>query len=75
MLGPLWWRQYALEEDEQQICDQADEVRKLLGVRRLIMGELSDGAKNFTVETEPTFRQATHPTSAASGQDAKARSY
>jgi len=36
--GPLWYRSYAMEEDERVICDQVEEVRAKLGVRRLVMG-------------------------------------
>lgn len=37
-IGPLWWRGYALEENEQAVCDSVERVIRLLGVRRLVMG-------------------------------------
>ncbi|KAG0151763.1 hypothetical protein CROQUDRAFT_650800 [Cronartium quercuum f. sp. fusiforme G11] len=36
--GPLWERSYALEENEEAICQQIETVIKTLKVRRLIMG-------------------------------------
>lgn len=36
--GPLWERSYALEENEEAICQQIDEAIEILKVKRLIMG-------------------------------------
>lgn len=36
--GPMWARNYALEENEQVVCDLARKATSLLGVRRLFMG-------------------------------------
>lgn len=36
--GPLWERSYALEENEELICDQIEKTINVLKVRRLIMG-------------------------------------
>ncbi|EGG06288.1 uncharacterized protein MELLADRAFT_74879 [Melampsora larici-populina 98AG31] len=36
--GPLWERSYALEENEEMICDQIEKTINLLNVRRLVMG-------------------------------------
>ncbi|BGP17777.1 hypothetical protein JCM10213v2_005819 [Rhodosporidiobolus nylandii] len=35
--GPMWARDYALE-DEEDICDRVDRVTEMLKVRRLVMG-------------------------------------
>ncbi|KAH9821567.1 Metallo-dependent phosphatase-like protein [Melampsora americana] len=36
--GPLWERSYALEENEELICDQIEETIRILKVKRLVMG-------------------------------------
>ncbi|GAA96753.1 uncharacterized protein L969DRAFT_97102 [Mixia osmundae IAM 14324] len=36
--GPLWYRGFALDEDETEMCARAAETMRSLGVRRLIMG-------------------------------------
>ena len=36
--GPLWYRGWAMNEDEDEVCKEADDVLKRTGVRRLIMG-------------------------------------
>ncbi|ORY65637.1 Metallo-dependent phosphatase-like protein [Leucosporidium creatinivorum] len=36
--GPMWNREYALDEDEDSICERAEKACRMLGVRRLIMG-------------------------------------
>lgn len=39
--GPLWFRGWALESDEQ-VCSSVDAVLKKTGVRRMIMGHTPD---------------------------------
>lgn len=34
----MWNREYALDEDEGQICERAERAAEMLGVRHLIMG-------------------------------------
>ena len=36
--GPLWYRGWATDLDEDKVCKKADDILKLTGVRRLIMG-------------------------------------
>lgn len=36
--GPLWYRGFALEE-EKEVCHEADDSRRELGVRHLVMGQ------------------------------------
>lgn len=36
--GPMWNREYALDDDEEQICARARQAADKLGVRHLIMG-------------------------------------
>lgn len=36
--GPVWYRGYALDAEDQALCDRADQAAEALGVRRLIMG-------------------------------------
>jgi hypothetical protein len=36
--GPLWYRGWAMDQDEGEVCNKADDVLKRTGVRRLIMG-------------------------------------
>ncbi|KAI5478940.1 hypothetical protein MNV49_004461 [Pseudohyphozyma bogoriensis] len=36
--GPMWDRLYALDEDDEEVCANAAEACKILGVRRLVMG-------------------------------------
>lgn len=36
--GPMWNREYALEEDEASICERAEKACEMLGVRHLLMG-------------------------------------
>ena len=36
--GPMWDRTYALDEDEEAMCERAREACDLLGVRHLVMG-------------------------------------
>lgn len=37
-MGPMWARDYALEENEAQICERAARACEILGVRHLVMG-------------------------------------
>jgi len=46
--GPLWYRGWALDQDEGiegGLCDRADSVMKNIGVRRLIIGHTPDFEK------------------------------
>ncbi|WWC87538.1 uncharacterized protein L201_002428 [Kwoniella dendrophila CBS 6074] len=36
--GPLWWRGLAEREDENEVCQWADDLKNRLGVRRIIGG-------------------------------------
>ncbi|SCV74929.1 BQ2448_7958 [Microbotryum intermedium] len=40
--GPMWNREYALDEDEDAICERAKRACELLGVRRMVMGHTPD---------------------------------
>lgn len=36
--GPMWYRGWILNEDDDEVCGQVDDVLAKLGVRRMIMG-------------------------------------
>jgi hypothetical protein len=36
--GPMWNREYALDDDEASVCERAEEACRVLGVRHLVMG-------------------------------------
>ena len=36
--GPLWYRGYATDENEERICAEADRATQALGVQHLVMG-------------------------------------
>ncbi|SCZ87828.1 BZ3500_MvSof-1268-A1-R1_Chr2-3g05296 [Microbotryum saponariae] len=40
--GPMWNREYALHEDEDEICERAKRACDMLGVRRMVMGHTPD---------------------------------
>lgn len=40
--GPLWWRGLAEVHDEKTVCGWADDLKKKLGVRRIIGGHTPD---------------------------------
>lgn len=44
----LWYRGWALDQDEERVCEQAREVMKKVGVRRMVMGH----TPNFEVSRE-----------------------
>lgn len=45
--GPYWWRGLANVQDEKTVCGWATELRKKLGVRRII------GVRRDTAKTRP----------------------
>ncbi|KDN39015.1 Metallo-dependent phosphatase [Tilletiaria anomala UBC 951] len=49
--GPLWYRGYANQEDEAQICAEAERAASALGVRHLVMGH-TPHLEGFVVRCE-----------------------